>query len=111
MDRQSLRDYGLSIGIEYAELRDWAMGKSVQFMHGRCQDILDLEAYERMIYFVDKDEYWVADSANDWFISRNLTETEARQVLTWWVVANKQDYLQYQDPAYQSWIEPRRELC
>jgi hypothetical protein len=110
MDRQSLKDYGLSIGIEYAELRGYFLGEAVRFMHGRCQDILDLEAYERGIYFVDKGEHWVADSSNDWFISRNLTEIEARQVLVWWLAANKQDYLQYQDPEYQSWIEPRREL-
>jgi hypothetical protein len=32
LDRQALRDYGLSIGIEFAALRDWALGQTVMFL-------------------------------------------------------------------------------
>jgi hypothetical protein len=105
MNRQDLRDYGLALGVEYAELRDWALGKAVRFLHKRCQDGLDFEAYEQVIDFVDKGDHWISENLGVWFISRELTE--ARQVLRWWL-EGKLDYLQYQDSEYQSWIEARR---
>jgi hypothetical protein len=67
MDRESLREYGLSIGVEFAELRDWALGKTIQFMHDRQTDVTWVEAYDRMIYFIDAGDAWIADDSGYFF--------------------------------------------
>jgi hypothetical protein len=107
MNRESLREYGLSIGVEVAELRDWAPGKTVQFMHDQT-NINWVEAYDRMIYFVDAGDAWIADESGLFFRSRSLNDAEARQLLTWWV-EKQANYLQYADPEHEDWVKQRRE--
>jgi hypothetical protein len=107
MDRESLREYGLSIGVEFAELRDWALGKTIQFMHDRQTDVTWVEAYDRMIYFIDAGDAWIADDSGYFFRSRSLNDAEARQLLAWWV--NKQsNFRQYADPEHEDWVKQRR---
>lgn len=108
MDRESLREYGLSIGVEFARLRNWSLGETVHFMHDRQTDITWIEAYDRMIYFVDAGDTWIADDSGCFFRSRSLNDAEARQLLAWWV--NKQsNYRQYADPEHEDYVKQRRE--
>jgi hypothetical protein len=97
MNREDLRDYGLSLGIEYARLRDWYLGQTVKFMHDRQTDVTFIEAYNRVIWFIDRGDHWIADDA--FFQSRSLDDAEARQLLADWLDPNA-NHQEYCDPAY-----------
>jgi hypothetical protein len=108
MNCENLRDYGLSLGIEYGGLRDWALGQTVQFMHDRDTDTIFIEAYKRGIYFVDEGDHWIADESSCFFRSRPLDDSEARQLLGWWL-AKDPEYLKYcdpehYDPGHEEWL-------
>jgi hypothetical protein len=97
MNRDTLRDYGLSLGIECAE--ELAIGKTVRFMHDRQADIIWIEAYDRRVDFIDEGDYWIADECACSFRSRPLDDLEAQQFLEWWLDKDV-DYLKYCDPAH-----------
>jgi hypothetical protein len=103
MNREDLRDYGLSLGIEYAGLRDWALGQTVKFMHDRYTDTISIKTYKRGIYLVDEGDHWIADDA--FFRSRSLDDAEARQLLADWLGSNV-NHLEYCDPAYLPYCDP-----
>ena len=97
MNCESLRDFGLNLGIEYAALAAMADEPIVKFMHGRQPDVTFIKAYEKMIWFIDRGDHWIADDA--FFQSRSLDDAEVRQLLADWLEPNA-NHLAYCDPAY-----------
>jgi hypothetical protein len=97
MNRQSLLDYGLGLGIEYATLQSIIDGPIVKFMHDRQTDVTFIEAYDRGICFSDRGDHWIAWDAI--FQSRSLNDAEARQLLVNWLDPNA-NYWEYCDPAH-----------
>jgi hypothetical protein len=108
MNRQALRDYGLSIGIEFAELRDWTTGQTVMFMHEKvASPLFEDGSYKRGMSVIDKDDHWLVDDFDNFFWSVPLTDSDARALLVGWRDKNM-DYRQYHDPAHLDWVNRAR---
>jgi hypothetical protein len=106
MNRQALCDYGLSIGIDHAYLRDWALGETVMFLHEKTDS--PIGGYKRAVYFVDRGSYWIVDDYDNFFWSVNLNDSEARQVLACWLQKDFNYLKKYHDPAHKAWVDRAR---
>lgn len=93
LSRTDIVEIARGMGVQYSELRDWAMGSTVRLMHGREKVELGentIDVYQRSLYIAENEDGFWADACECSYWTVKLSANEIPQLIESWLFKDYQ---------------------